>query len=75
MNVSPFASPAMDCASLMQTHIRPSDLDEAMTCVKLRVGQQHNYVCSTRIDHFTGNCIIQTPLLEQHQHVRCDKRV
>ena len=71
----PFASLATDCASLMQTHIRLSDVDEAMTCVNLGLGQQHNYFCSTCIDHFTGNCIIQSPLLEQQQHVRCDKRV
>jgi hypothetical protein len=52
-----------------------SDLDEAMTCVKLGLVQQRNYFCSTCIDHFTGNCIIQSPLLKQQQHVRCDKRV
>jgi hypothetical protein len=64
-----------DCASLLQKLIRLSVLDEAMTCVKLGPEQQHKYFYSTCIDHFTGNCIIQSPLLERQQLVRCDKRV
>jgi hypothetical protein len=75
MGFPPFASLAMVCASLFQTRISLSDLDEAMTCEKRRLREQHDYFYYTCIDHFTGNCIIQSPPLEEQQDVKCDKRV